>query len=149
MGAGEFIFADCRAASRIMSPGEDCFGRFNPFCGTGISGVSSFSGVLGRSPLAPCGGCIGGAIALGCGTGALGSSFFGSGCGGGAGGSMGGATLRKILGSTLTDSWGTGAVLGEGFNDSNVPGGNRTVICRRAISSSSLVRTCGPNIFGS
>src|SRR5208283_5986230 len=120
-------------------------GRINPFGVEGMSGVSSLSGAFGASTLATgalfCGT---GAVALSCGTGAFGNSFFGgSGCGVGEGGWTGGAIRFKTFGSTLTDSWGAGATLGEGFNASNAPGGNSTVICRRAMSSSSLVRTCG------
>src|SRR5580692_8390401 len=77
IGAGALILpADSLAASRIASPGDFCFGKTSPLCGTGISGVSNFRGVLGRSPFDGVVGC-GGATALGCGAGELGSSFFG------------------------------------------------------------------------
>src|SRR5208283_3641163 len=126
----------------------DCFGRISPFVGVGASGTCSLRGasVFGAGTLIATCGC--GVFIWG--VGALGNSFFGcstgaSGCG--TGGSIVGATFFNTLGSTLTTACGAGGAIG--FKASNAPGGSKTVICRRAISSSSLVLMCGPKSCGS
>src|ERR1700756_3229851 len=94
MAIGAFGFVP-RAASRIKSPAElPVFGRINPFSGTGMSGFSSFTCGLGKSPVegdGVGGGCT--AATFGCGVGALGKSRFGAagtGCGVGGGSTYGG-----------------------------------------------------------
>src|SRR5271165_2449790 len=147
IGTGVFGFK-LRSASRIAPPGDnDCFGRINPCVGVGADGTSSFgcTSTFGGGTLIVGDGCT----ALCCGTGALGKSLLGCSTGGGVttGFSIGGATFLITLGSTLTASCGAGG--GEGFKASKAPAGSNTVICCRPISSSSLVRTCGPKICGS
>src|SRR5260221_11242767 len=99
MGRGAFILAASRMESRIELPGE-FFGIIR-LLGRGCSsGVSNFGGCFGASVFGAA--VRGGGVALGCGIGALGSSFtmrsgfFGP---GGAACGVGGRTFWRTGGS--------------------------------------------------